>query len=132
MHTAVRLNEVIIEKSHEAQLVILNLPAPPKTEAGELNCIFLLVGGGRVVSFYLWVRDKIQLNLSVPTCTGRGILFRNRQGVWLCRWKYIENGKMGMKSKVALHSETDYTGVGLDRFYCKVELSIKLSNVILW
>ena len=46
MHTAVRLNEVIIEKSHEAQLVILNLPAPPKTEAGELNCILLLVGGG--------------------------------------------------------------------------------------
>ena len=45
MHTAVRLNEVIIEKSHEAQLVILNLPAPPKTEAGELNCILLLVGG---------------------------------------------------------------------------------------
>lgn len=37
MHTAVRLNEVIIQKSHEAQLVILNLPAPPKTEAGELN-----------------------------------------------------------------------------------------------
>ncbi|KAL3859055.1 hypothetical protein ACJMK2_009291 [Sinanodonta woodiana] len=37
MHTAVRLNEVIIQKSHEAQLVILNLPAPPKTESGELN-----------------------------------------------------------------------------------------------
>lgn len=37
MHTAVRLNEVIIQKSHEAKLVILNLPAPPKNEAGELN-----------------------------------------------------------------------------------------------
>ena len=39
MHTAVRLNEVIIQKSHEAKLVILNLPAPPKNESGELNCI---------------------------------------------------------------------------------------------
>jgi len=39
MHTAVRLNEVIIQKSHEAKLVILNLPQPPKNELGELNCI---------------------------------------------------------------------------------------------
>ena len=30
MHTAVRLNEVIVNKSHEAKLVILNLPSPPK------------------------------------------------------------------------------------------------------
>ncbi|KAJ8303240.1 hypothetical protein KUTeg_019636 [Tegillarca granosa] len=37
MHTAVRLNEVILDKSHESQLVILNLPAPPKSESGELN-----------------------------------------------------------------------------------------------
>ena len=42
MHTAVRLNEVIIEKSHEAQMVILNLPAPPKSLEGELNCILKL------------------------------------------------------------------------------------------
>ncbi|RZB40153.1 solute carrier family 12 member 4 [Asbolus verrucosus] len=30
MHTAVKLNEVIVNRSHEAQLVILNLPGPPK------------------------------------------------------------------------------------------------------
>ena len=46
----------------------------------------------------------------------------------------MKNGPMGMKTKVALHSETDYRGIGLDSFYCnvqKVVLSIKLSNVIL-
>ena len=30
MHTAVKLNEVIVQKSREAQLVVLNLPSPPK------------------------------------------------------------------------------------------------------
>ncbi|XP_044741711.1 solute carrier family 12 member 7 isoform X2 [Chrysoperla carnea] len=30
MHTAVKLNEVIVNRSHDAQLVILNLPGPPK------------------------------------------------------------------------------------------------------
>ncbi|XP_064611354.1 solute carrier family 12 member 4-like isoform X2 [Liolophura sinensis] len=37
MHTAVRLNETIVDKSHSAHLVILNMPAPPKSEAGEEN-----------------------------------------------------------------------------------------------
>ncbi|XP_076449230.1 solute carrier family 12 member 4-like [Babylonia areolata] len=37
MHTAVRLNENIVEKSHDAQLVILNLPAPPKSMSGDEN-----------------------------------------------------------------------------------------------
>jgi len=39
MHTAVRLNEVVRERSQDAQLIIINLPGPPKTEAGENNCI---------------------------------------------------------------------------------------------
>ncbi|XP_014668618.1 PREDICTED: solute carrier family 12 member 4-like [Priapulus caudatus] len=37
MHTAVKLNEAIVNKSHDAQLVILNLPGPPKHSAGEEN-----------------------------------------------------------------------------------------------
>jgi len=39
MHTAVRLNEVVREKSHDARLIIINLPGPPKNESGENNCI---------------------------------------------------------------------------------------------
>ena len=41
MHTAVRLNEAIVEKSHAAKLVILNLPGPPRHESGEQNCKFV-------------------------------------------------------------------------------------------
>lgn len=41
MHTAVKLNEVIVNRSHEAQLVILNLPGPPKDTKmeRESNCM---------------------------------------------------------------------------------------------
>lgn len=44
MHTAVKLNEVIVNKSYEAQLVILNLPSPPKDTRmeREANCILSL------------------------------------------------------------------------------------------
>jgi hypothetical protein len=38
MHTAVKLNEVIVNKSHDAQLVILNLPGPPKDTSLEREC----------------------------------------------------------------------------------------------
>lgn len=44
MHTAVKLNEVIVNKSHDAQLVILNLPGPPRDSKieRESNCILSL------------------------------------------------------------------------------------------
>lgn len=39
MHTALRLNEVILKKSSEAKLVLLNMPGPPKNRTGDENCI---------------------------------------------------------------------------------------------
>jgi hypothetical protein len=39
MHTALRLNEVILKKSSEAKLVLLNMPGPPKNRSGDENCI---------------------------------------------------------------------------------------------
>ncbi|XP_029437620.1 solute carrier family 12 member 6 isoform X2 [Rhinatrema bivittatum] len=37
MHTAVKLNEVIVNKSHEAKLVLLNMPGPPRNTEGDEN-----------------------------------------------------------------------------------------------
>ncbi|XP_066558303.1 solute carrier family 12 member 5 [Amia ocellicauda] len=66
MHTALRLNEVIIKKSQEAKLVLLNMPGPPKNRKGDenymeflevltegLNRVLLVRGGGReVITIY--------------------------------------------------------------------------------
>ena len=37
MHTAVRLNQKILEYSGDSQLVVLNLPRPPKAREGLQN-----------------------------------------------------------------------------------------------
>ncbi|KAG8596485.1 hypothetical protein GDO81_001925 [Engystomops pustulosus] len=37
MHTAVKLNEVIVNKSHDAKLVLLNMPGPPRNAQGDEN-----------------------------------------------------------------------------------------------
>jgi len=51
MHTAVRINEVIVERSHDAKLILINLPGPPKKEAGYENCI-LSCAKLRIFPFY--------------------------------------------------------------------------------
>ncbi|KAF7653700.1 hypothetical protein LDENG_00079630 [Lucifuga dentata] len=66
MHTALRLNEVILKKSKEAKLILLNMPGPPKDRVGDenymeflevltegLNWVLLVRGGGReVITIY--------------------------------------------------------------------------------
>uniref|UniRef100_A0A667FT51 Solute carrier family 12 member 7 n=1 Tax=Lynx canadensis TaxID=61383 RepID=A0A667FT51_LYNCA len=39
MHTAVKLNGVVLSRSRGAQLVLLNMPGPPKNRQGDENCI---------------------------------------------------------------------------------------------
>ncbi|XP_051557017.1 solute carrier family 12 member 7 isoform X2 [Myxocyprinus asiaticus] len=66
MHTAVKLNEVVVNKSQGAQLVLLNMPGPPKNKCGDenymeflevltegLDRVLLVRGGGReVITIY--------------------------------------------------------------------------------
>ncbi|KAF7235634.1 Solute carrier family 12 member 6 [Varanus komodoensis] len=62
MHTAVKLNEVIVNKSHEAKLVLLNMPGPPRNPEDMeflevltegLERVLLVRGGGsEVITIY--------------------------------------------------------------------------------
>lgn len=66
MHTAVKLNEAVVKKSKNSQLVLLNMPGPPKNMKGDenymeflevlmegLNRVVLVRGGGReVITIY--------------------------------------------------------------------------------
>ncbi|XP_016393594.1 solute carrier family 12 member 7-like isoform X2 [Sinocyclocheilus rhinocerous] len=66
MHTAIKLNEVVVNKSQGAHLVLLNMPGPPKSRGGDenymeflevlmegLNRVLLVRGGGReVITIY--------------------------------------------------------------------------------
>ncbi|KAM9844824.1 solute carrier family 12 member 7-like isoform 1-T1 [Aulostomus maculatus] len=66
MHTAVKLNEVVVKNSHDSELVLLNMPGPPKNKKGDenymeflevlmegLDRVLLVRGGGReVITIY--------------------------------------------------------------------------------
>ena len=39
MNTAVKLNQIVRDKSSDAQLVVINLPGPPKETEDWQNCI---------------------------------------------------------------------------------------------
>uniref|UniRef100_A0A4W5MDP8 Solute carrier family 12 member 7b n=1 Tax=Hucho hucho TaxID=62062 RepID=A0A4W5MDP8_9TELE len=66
MHTAVKLNEVVVNRSQGTHLVLLNMPGPPKNRGGDenymeflevllegLNRVLLVRGGGReVITIY--------------------------------------------------------------------------------
>uniref|UniRef100_A0A669FA20 Solute carrier family 12 member 7a n=1 Tax=Oreochromis niloticus TaxID=8128 RepID=A0A669FA20_ORENI len=66
MHTAVKLNEVVVKKSCNSELVLLNMPGPPKNKKGDenymeflevlmegLDRVLLVRGGGReVITIY--------------------------------------------------------------------------------
>uniref|UniRef100_A0A1A8R8P0 Solute carrier family 12, member 7a n=3 Tax=Nothobranchius TaxID=28779 RepID=A0A1A8R8P0_9TELE len=66
MHTAVKLNEVVVRKSKDSELVLLNMPGPPKNKKGDdnymeflevlmegLDRVLLVRGGGReVITIY--------------------------------------------------------------------------------
>uniref|UniRef100_A0A3Q3GXX5 Solute carrier family 12 member 7b n=1 Tax=Labrus bergylta TaxID=56723 RepID=A0A3Q3GXX5_9LABR len=66
MHTAVKMNEMVVNKSQGAHLVLLNMPGPPKNRGGDenymeflevllegLNRVLLVRGGGReVITIY--------------------------------------------------------------------------------
>lgn len=62
MHTAVKLNEAVVQRSHDAQLVILNLPGPPKDTKleRESNCTnsFSIGAVSNYCKFQIWNSSK--------------------------------------------------------------------------
>ena len=110
----------------ESQLIDIQ-HAPPFHLSAEpfvwlhcLICFSVLYSGSYILR---WV-SKFTVNAGqssvepVQSDTYRwGNLVQNRR-CRITQWEHIENGQLEMKIIVGLHSETDYTGFGLDRFYC--------------
>ncbi|KAI9564397.1 hypothetical protein GHT06_008136 [Daphnia sinensis] len=65
MHTAVKLNEVIMQRSHDAKLVVLNLPSPPKQSRQG--------GGSNYMEFLEVLTEGLDRVLMVKGC-GREVV----------------------------------------------------------
>ena len=78
MHTALRLNQAIRDKSRDAQLVVVNFPAPPANLSAEENymeyldalseginrCLLVRGSGREVITIYSWyIGFSLQLRL---------------------------------------------------------------------
>uniref|UniRef100_A0A8C1U6Q8 Solute carrier family 12 member 6 n=1 Tax=Cyprinus carpio TaxID=7962 RepID=A0A8C1U6Q8_CYPCA len=73
MHTAVKLNEVIVNKSHDARLVLLNMPGPPKNPEGDENCILdvcaaLLQYRAECIRFYGLLKVELHCVMMLFKC----------------------------------------------------------------
>lgn len=68
MHTALRLNEVIVKKSNEAKLVLLNMPGPPKNKTGDENCILntteCILHSAYCITIFMFVCGDLQMFFS--------------------------------------------------------------------
>lgn len=75
MHTAVKLNGVVLNKSQDAQLVLLNMPGPPKNRQGDENCIlfqcFLVVVVNSSTTMTLLGLATLVYRASTPVSWGR-------------------------------------------------------------
>ncbi len=58
MHTAIKLNEVVVNKSQGAHLVLLNMPGPPKNRGGDENCILTLTDSSLNLSGWVIIVNK--------------------------------------------------------------------------
>jgi len=54
MHTATKLNEAMISRSCDAQLVVINLPGVPKNRESDENCKFFLSSFTIIEAFLLF------------------------------------------------------------------------------
>ena len=94
MHTAVRLNEMLRQRSANTQLIILNLPCVPSSPASQANCILqrvltppLALFPTLFVCFCVGVGICVGVVGGVCVCVGGGYVWWVGVFVWV--WVYV-------------------------------------------